>query len=229
MLLDSLASERRAAVMTVGDGGAGVTPATAAAPPPVSAERLSLSGAAPEEVSARLGLAVAGETPAIPRNESPVDPIKLWVAAERLPQLLAVFPDASVEPTITAPASFADVTWSREDALVELVRGRLEALGPVTAKSLALSTGIPTSDIDAALLKLEAEGFVLRGRFTPGIEETEWCARRLLARIHSYTLNRLRQEIEPVSSSDFDAFPVVVAEGCTRSADGRPTESARSH
>ena len=55
-------------------------------------------------------------------------------------------------------------------------------------------------------MKLEAEGFVLRGRFTPGSEETEWCARRLLARIHSYTLNRLRQEIEPVSSADFVRF-----------------------
>ena len=47
---------------------------------------------------------------------------------------------------------------------------------------------------------------MLRGRFTPGTEETEWCARRLLARIHSYTLNRLRQEIEPVSSADFIRF-----------------------
>jgi ATP-dependent Lhr-like helicase len=55
-------------------------------------------------------------------------------------------------------------------------------------------------------LRLEAEGFVIRGKFTPGAQETEWCARRLLARIHSYTLNRLRQEIEPVSSSDFVRF-----------------------
>src|SRR6185503_2698971 len=124
----------------------------------------------------------------------------------RLPQLLAVFPEVSLEPSIVAPASFADVTWTREDALVELVRGRLEGLGPVTARSLAVSMGLPTSDIDATLLKLEAEGFVLRGRFTPDIDETEWCARRLLARIHSYTLNRLRQEIEPVSSADFMRF-----------------------
>ena len=60
--------------------------------------------------------------------------------------------------------------------------------------------------IEAALVKLEVEGFVFRGRFTPGFGETEWCARRLLARIHSYTLNRLRQEIEPVSSADFIRF-----------------------
>jgi ATP-dependent Lhr-like helicase len=59
------------------------------------------------------------------------------------------------------------------------------------------------------LLKLEAEGFVIRGRFTPDATETEWSARRLLARIHSYTLNRLRQEIEPVSSADFIRFLIA--------------------
>jgi ATP-dependent Lhr-like helicase len=46
----------------------------------------------------------------------------------------------------------------------------------------------------------------MRGQFTPGFGQQEWCARRLLARIHSYTLNRLRQEIEPVSSADFIRF-----------------------
>ncbi|MCU1268338.1 MAG: box helicase domain protein [Acidobacteria bacterium] len=130
----------------------------------------------------------------------------LWVAAERLPQLQAVFPSAWLHPVITAPESFAQTTWSFEDALVELVRGRLEGLGPVTAETLALSLGLSSRDIEAALLKLEVEGFVIRGSFTNNAHGTEWCARRLLARIHSYTLNRLRQEIEPVSSADFIRF-----------------------
>ena len=130
----------------------------------------------------------------------------LWVAAERLPQLQAVFPLASLAPAITAPESFAQTTWSFEDALVEILRGRLEGLGPVTADSLALSLGLASRDIEAALLKLEVEGFVIRGRFSTEANGTEWCARRLLARIHSYTLNRLRQEIEPVSSADFIRF-----------------------
>src|SRR6266568_7912522 len=60
--------------------------------------------------------------------------------------------------------------------------------------------------LDQALLRLESEGFVLRGRFTPGIGAVEWCARSLLARIHRYTLNRLRAEIEPVSAADFMRF-----------------------
>jgi ATP-dependent Lhr-like helicase len=60
--------------------------------------------------------------------------------------------------------------------------------------------------VDAALTALESEGVVLRGGFTPGTTELEWCERRLLARIHRYTLNRLRAEIAPVSSGDFLRF-----------------------
>ncbi|MFZ0062100.1 MAG: DEAD/DEAH box helicase [Pyrinomonadaceae bacterium] len=189
-LLEQLASDRRAAVLEV-NGIAGVPPATA---------RMT----ATEEI---VGVALSGHpNPSDAGGALGGTPVQLWVAAERLPQLLAVFPQASLTPPISAPASAAQTTWTREDALVELIRGRLEGLGPVTAKGLATSVGLPASDIDATLLKLEAEGFVLRGRFTPGSEETEWCARRLLARIHSYTLNRLRQEIEPVSSADFVRF-----------------------
>src|SRR6266542_1342345 len=127
----------------------------------------------------------------------------LWVAAERLPQFEAIYPSASLEPPIVAPESLAQVVWAAEDALVEVLRGRLEGLGPVTVEGLATSFGLNRSDIESGLLKLEAEGFVIRGQFTPGGTETEWSARRLLARIHRYTLNRLRQEIEPVSTADF--------------------------
>jgi len=78
--------------------------------------------------------------------------------------------------------------------------------GPVTAAALADSLGVVVADADAALLALEAEGVVLRGRFTPGAAALEWCDRTLLARIHRYTLNRLRAEIEPVSPADFMRF-----------------------
>ncbi|HEU4836888.1 MAG TPA: DEAD/DEAH box helicase [Pyrinomonadaceae bacterium] len=133
-------------------------------------------------------------------------PVKLWVAAERLPQLQIVYPNAELQPPIVAPESVARIPWAFEDALVEIIRGRLEGLGPVTADQLVASSGLNNLEIETALLKLEAEGFVIRGKFTPGTTVTEWSARRLLARIHSYTLNRLRQEIEPVASSDFIRF-----------------------
>jgi ATP-dependent Lhr-like helicase len=60
--------------------------------------------------------------------------------------------------------------------------------------------------IQQALLALEAEGFVLRGKFHPAARDMEWCDRRLLARIHRLTLNRLRAEIEPVSIAHFQRF-----------------------
>ncbi|HKX60731.1 MAG TPA: crosslink repair DNA glycosylase YcaQ family protein, partial [Verrucomicrobiae bacterium] len=133
-------------------------------------------------------------------------PHRFWVAAERWTMVQAIYPDAGVEPVITAPESERKRTWEREDALRELVRGRMEAVGPVTAASLTAFFELPRPEIDAALLALEGEGFILRGRFSAGTEELEWCDRRLLARIHRLTLNRLRAEIQPVTIADFQRF-----------------------
>jgi ATP-dependent Lhr-like helicase len=132
----------------------------------------------------------------------------LWVAAERLPLVEAAFPGTVCEHPLTPPERDAAKTWTREDALRELVRGRLEAVGPTTAAGMAGALGLSRGDVDSALAALEHEGFVLRGRFTPGLDEAvlEWCERRLLARIHRYTLDRLRREIEPVPAADFMAF-----------------------
>jgi ATP-dependent Lhr-like helicase len=130
---------------------------------------------------------------------------RFWVSAERLPQLQAVHPRLKLEPEIAAPSRFAR-EWPAEEALVEIVRGRLEALGPVTAESLAAALSLRRSAVEIALAALEGEGFVFRGKFTPGIAGEEWCERRLLARVHRYTLDRLRREIEPVSQTDFLRF-----------------------
>ena len=130
----------------------------------------------------------------------------LWVAAERLPQFHALWPGAALDPAIAAPASYAGRDWSPDLALVEILRGRLEGLGPVLGEALAAPLGLAADDIVAPLAALEAEGFALRGRFTPGAQREEWCERRLLARIHRYTVNRLRAEIEPVPARDFLRF-----------------------
>jgi ATP-dependent Lhr-like helicase len=129
----------------------------------------------------------------------------LWVTAERLPQVAAVWPGARLDPAIEAPAAHAEKIWSREEALVELVRGRLEGQGPVTQGALAGLFELPPSDIAIALAALEAEGFAFRGRFL-AIDEDQWCERRLLARVHRYTIKRLRAEIEPVAARDFLRF-----------------------
>jgi ATP-dependent Lhr-like helicase len=127
-----------------------------------------------------------------------------WVTAERLPQVQALWTDARLDPVIAAPESHERV-WSREEALVELVRGRLEGQGPVTQGALADLFGLPAGEIAAALAALEVEGFAFRGRFLP-VDEDQWCERRLLARIHRYTIKRLRAEIEPVAARDFLRF-----------------------
>ena len=130
----------------------------------------------------------------------------LWVAAERLPQFLALWPEARLDPAITAPAEYSEREWSPEEALIEILRGRLEGLGPTATDALAAPLGLKPGDVAAALAALEAEGFALRGRFTGTTAAEEWCERRLLARIHRYTVGRLRAEIQPVAARDFLRF-----------------------
>jgi ATP-dependent Lhr-like helicase len=120
----------------------------------------------------------------------------LWVAAERAGELATIHDIDLVSPRQRA--------WTREEAVVELLRGRLALVGPTTAAALAATLGVDIAEADAALLKLESEGVVLRGSFES--KALEWCDRRLLARIHRYTLNRLRAEIEPVSLADFTRY-----------------------
>ncbi len=131
---------------------------------------------------------------------------RFWVAAERLPEVEAAYGAIEVEPAIEAPARLRARDWDRDESLAALLRGRLEGLGPVTQATLVDSLGLPEPAIESALLRLEAEGTILRGRFSPGIAEPEWCHRRLLARIHRHTIDRLRSEIEPVTPADFMRF-----------------------
>jgi len=129
-----------------------------------------------------------------------------WIAAERLPILRAVYPNCKIEPLLVPPASESERQWERADAIRELVRGRMEIIGPITATKVAGLFQLPVGEINTALAALEGEGFVLRGKFHPGAQELEWCDRRLLARIHRLTLNRLRAEIQPVSIAEFQRF-----------------------
>jgi ATP-dependent Lhr-like helicase len=130
----------------------------------------------------------------------------LWTAAERLPLLEAAWPTGRAETSVTVPERHRRQTWTAQDAAREIVRGRLQGSGPTTADALGRVLGLDMSLIDAALGALEGEGYVLRGTFTPESNETEWCERGLLARIHRYTLNRLRKEIEAVTAADYLRF-----------------------
>ncbi len=150
----------------------------------------------------------------VKRIAVPARGLFLWVATERTDEIVRVHPEALLRPAEPAPPGS---TLDRSGAIRELLRGRLEVVGPVTAAALAESLGIDSSDADIALAQLEGEGVVLRGTFTPRDRTNsplaalppgplEWCDRRLLARIHRYTLNRLRAEIAPVTQAEYLRF-----------------------
>jgi ATP-dependent Lhr-like helicase len=124
-----------------------------------------------------------------------------WVAADRAKSFRSIFPQAQFE------SELVDVELtpgSSDDALLNLVRGWMQHIGPTTGTALGNTLGLPASEIDKALLRLEANGSILRGQFENNdSEQAEWCDRRLLARIHRLTLGRLRKQIEPVTAAQF--------------------------
>ncbi|HSV46161.1 MAG TPA: ATP-dependent DNA helicase, partial [Ramlibacter sp.] len=141
----------------------------------------------------------------------------LLVPAERLHEFLAVFPGASLSPPLQPTSPDRP---SPEAALPEILRGRLDLLGPITAQTLAAPLGMTSDAILPALLQLEAQGAVMRGAFTtPGA--AEWCDRRLLARIHRGTRDKLRAEFQPVPPAQFMRFLFRWHQLATSDADER--------
>ncbi len=127
-----------------------------------------------------------------------------WVAAERKRSFCAIFPAARFEAELP---DVEPVAPSRDDALLAMITGWMMHSGPTTANELGKTLGLPGAEIDKALLRLEAAGTILRGSFRGAVageaHETEWCERRLLARIHRLTLGTLRKQIEPVTAVEF--------------------------
>ncbi len=117
-----------------------------------------------------------------------------WTAVERAH---IARPALHLESTARAPD---------EPPVVSVVRGWVEVSGPLTASGLARALSLGVDDVQTALAHLEGEGLVLRGVFTEGALEEEFCDRRILARIHRATIARLRREIEPVLSATFIRF-----------------------
>jgi len=164
-----------------------------------------------EEARARAGWALWLEELAEAGRATRVrgDGLNAWVALERLDCVLAAYPGAGMNPVLTIPDSHRGndgQPWTRDEALVEIMRARLTGFGPQPLSSIAAALALPESTAAIALAALEAQGYVMRGRFTPGAEEEEWCERHLLARIHRYTIKRLRREIEPVELRDYMRF-----------------------
>ncbi|HEY4414429.1 MAG TPA: DEAD/DEAH box helicase [Verrucomicrobiae bacterium] len=128
----------------------------------------------------------------------------LWFAMERAGLIQSLYPQLKIN--LPEPAQGLVKPMPELEAGRELVRGRMEVVGPVTCEQVADFLHLPAHLIEQSLLALEAEGFILRGKFHPAAKQTEWCDRRLLARIHRLTINRLRAEIQPVSVADYQCF-----------------------
>ena len=128
-----------------------------------------------------------------------------WVATECVSMVSSAFPNVRFDP-VPPPSSQQASQPSEEEAEMALVRGRVESMGPFTPTGLAQALGLRSRAVDTALAYLEATGGVLRGRFTPGLDQEEFCDRRVLARIHRDTISRLRREIAPVSAATFIRF-----------------------
>ena len=130
-----------------------------------------------------------------------------WVAVERAKTFALLFPDGQfVQPL----SEIEGTVPSRDDAVLVTITGWMSHLGPATALSLGELLGLPASDIEKTLLRMEASGAVLRGNFTQQAAqagasppEQEWCDRRLLARIHRLTVATLRKQVEPVTAAQF--------------------------
>ena len=137
--------------------------------------------------------------------------LQFGIAAEAWPAMRALFPFATMAPQVDLPLDL-EKTVDRQDALGEVLRGRLQVCGPVTGQDLAQEYGIPVNQINASLEALEGRGIVLRGRFEEfstkkdDVADIQWCDRRLLARIHRRTMDGLRRRIKPVSPEEFVRF-----------------------
>ncbi|MGB6456117.1 MAG: DEAD/DEAH box helicase, partial [Streptosporangiaceae bacterium] len=136
--------------------------------------------------------------------EVPGDDGTLWAAVERLPAVRALFPRADPVPAYSSPGTAEPP--DEEVAAADALRGHLECRGPVTAAALASACGLPEGLVVRGLAALEAEGLAIRGRFSPAAPTEEFCSRRLLSRIHAYTRQRRRREVEPVTAQDFMRF-----------------------
>src|SRR5271156_5093791 len=139
---------------------------------------------------------------------------RYWVAAERVEWFRAIH--RVVTGLCPVPAGQSPATTQAlnfDDAVLTAVQGWMPHLGPTTASEIGELLGLPASEIEKALLRMESSGAILRGSFRPAnsrpasspaiASETEWCERRLLARIHRLTVATLRKQIEPVKAAQF--------------------------
>ena len=93
-----------------------------------------------------------------------------------------------------------------DEAVAAAIRGHLEIGGITTVEELSEVTRLPPRRITAGLVALQSEGFAFQGRYTDGAEDVEWVARRLLARMHSYSRKSRRRAVTSATAQDLMRF-----------------------
>ena len=129
-----------------------------------------------------------------------------WCATERRRGAEVIFDGVRFEPDRPLPEAIAaEDPGPSEEIIREVVRAHLDCTGPIDTREMVHRTGLEAVDVEIAFATLETEGFALRGEFDLDRGE-QFCARRLLVRIHLGTQERLRREIEPVTAQDLMRF-----------------------
>ena len=157
------------------------------------------------------------ETEPTGNSQNETKAIELWHAAEMRDEVAALWPHAQADTSRTPAEQPPHLPIDPAEAAVKLLRGHLDITGPITATELAAATALPLSMVRTALAELETQGYVLQGNWEQTATETQWCARRLLLRIHHYSKKKRRSQTEPVTAQDFMRFLLRwqhVAPGC---------------
>ncbi|HET6673986.1 MAG TPA: DEAD/DEAH box helicase [Nitrospiraceae bacterium] len=133
-----------------------------------------------------------------------------WMPMEYHSHGRILFPRATADQAAVLPDT--GEALERSEVIDKVMAGWMESIGPTTADELAQRLHFDVGEVNASLLRLEAQGQILRGRFrpsggaVPAAAPGEWCHRRLLARIHRLTIGKLRKDIEPVTATEFMRF-----------------------
>ncbi len=158
---------------------------------------------------------------------------EFWVASEKVSDFTSTYVDVSFTPdppTIPSAPSTPDsvldralLGWmqitgpvtSEELSTLLSVGETVTRSAPVVSIDSLVNSTSETIDskanhlrpsffsMEAALLRLESTGAILRGHFRTSAGPLEWCDRRLLARIHHLTVATLRKQIEPATAAQF--------------------------
>jgi ATP-dependent Lhr-like helicase len=137
------------------------------------------------------------------------DPIDLITTLEQTGQVVRVdFPDGPRWIAGEEQEIYRDLHLARNASYV--VRRYLQGHGPVTRRELARRFGLGADELGALESSWSSDKGMVQGRFRPtsmpGGDESQWCYRPNIEKIHRQTITILRKEIRPSTIEQFTSF-----------------------